>query len=355
MSSSGTRASNGLPRVLFAEYPLNRWNLGGKERRTRALAAELERLGARVGYYDAWSEPDRDFDILQIFGSEYYQAELVKRARSVGLAVATFSILVFRSSADRERTRRWRHLDRFCPVTTTFGLRRSVLADSDLVFFASEAERRDAQDVYGVTPRTSTVVRSTVSPEFADASPIAFERATGLRDFVLAVGRIEPRKNTLRLIEAARRCALPLVLIGPMDQSHPDFSADVRARVDAHPDLHWLPPYAPDDPLLASAYAAARVHVLPSFHETAGLVNMEALLTRTQVVTTPLDAVREYMRDYAFYANPEDVGELAAKIREAYDTPFDERARDHVLETLTHPSAARAMLDAYRGLLASRS
>ena len=48
MSSSGTRASNGLPRVLFAEYPLNRWNLGGKERRTRALAAALERDGWNV-------------------------------------------------------------------------------------------------------------------------------------------------------------------------------------------------------------------------------------------------------------------------------------------------------------------
>lgn len=353
--SSRETPSDRPPRVLFAEYPLNRWNLGGKERRTRALAAELESLGAHVGYYDAWKEPERDFDILQIFGSEYYQAELVKRARSSGLAVATFSILVFRSGADRDRTRRWRHLDRLCPVTTTFGLRRSVLTDSDLVFFASEAERRDAREVYGVTPSMSAVVRSTVSPAFADARAEPFERATGLRDFVLAVGRIEPRKNTLRLIEAARRCDLPLVLIGPLDQSQPEFAAEVRARVDAHPDLHWLPPYAPDDPLLASAYAAARVHVLPSFHETAGLVNMEALLTRTQVVTTPLAAVREYMRDYAFYADPEDVGQLAAKIREAFDTPFDERARAYVLEDLTHPSAARSMLRAYRRLLGSGS
>ena len=56
-----------------------------------------------------------------------------------------------------------------------------------------------------------------------------FCAAFGTFPFVLSVGRIEPRKNTLGLIRAARRLELPLVIVG---EAPPGLRA-VRGRVPA--------------------------------------------------------------------------------------------------------------------------
>ena len=51
------------------------------------------------------------------------------------------------------------------------------------------------------------------------------------------------------------------------------------------------------DPLLASAYAAARVFALPSWFETPGLAALEAGLAGCAVAITPFGSTREYFGD----------------------------------------------------------
>src|SRR4029450_722101 len=54
-----------------------------------------------------------------------------------------------------------------------------------------------------------------VHQRFADGDGSAFEKAFGIRDFVLCVGRFEyPRKNQLRLVEALTNTNIPLVFVG---------------------------------------------------------------------------------------------------------------------------------------------
>ena len=92
---------------------------------------------------------------------------------------------------------------------------------------------------------------------FLDPDPDAFREATGIKTpFVLQAGRIEPAKNQAMLCWALRETNLPIVLIGA--SKHWPAYADLCRKISG--DKLQINDHLPQ-PLLASAYAAAAVHV----------------------------------------------------------------------------------------------
>ena len=74
-----------------------------------------------------------------------------------------------------------------------------------------------------------------------------------------------------------------------------------------------------DDPLLASACAAARVFALPSWFETPGLAALEAALAGCAVVITPFGSPREYFGDLVEYARPDRPGEVSRALGRCWE------------------------------------
>ena len=144
---------------------------------------------------------------------------------------------------------------------------------------------------YGVDPKL-----------FLDASPDAFREHTGItKPFVLQAGRIEPAKNQAMLCWALKDTNMPIVLIGSC-KNWPTYgelcqqiSGERLCIIDHLP-----------QPLLASAYAAAAVHVLPSWMETCGLVSLEAALSGTPLVGSTFGHELEYLKGDAWWADPGD-------------------------------------------------
>ncbi|HJZ57249.1 MAG TPA: glycosyltransferase [Gemmataceae bacterium] len=177
-------------------------------------------------------------------------------------------------------------------------------------------------------------------------------RKYGARDFVLQAGRIEAPKNQLLLAVACKQAGLPLVLIGSCRQ--PQY-------------LDWVRKYGPDDLLvidhlpqeeLASAYAAARVHALPSWGETCGLVNLEAAACGTAVVAGTQGYELEYLSDLADYCDPADVNSICSAVQTAWDRHPHSAARreqlqQRVLEQFTWERSAEATFQAYCRVLKS--
>lgn len=87
-----------------------------------------------------------------------------------------------------------------------------------------------------------------------------------------------------------------------------------RCRAEGGDAVAWLASTDHEDPLLASAYAAARVLALPSWFETPGLAALEAVLAGTAVVITPFGSTREYFGDRVLYARPDRLGEIKSAI-----------------------------------------
>lgn len=148
---------------------------------------------------------------------------------------------------------------------------------------------------------------------FLDPDPQPFIKRYKVRDFVLQVGRIELSKNQLLLVYALRDAALPVVLIG----------GSLQGRY-----LDWCVKYGPRNlkiiphlpaAELASAYAAARVHALPSWIETCGLVTMEAALANCSVVASTAGYELEYFQDLAYYCDPADPSSIRAAVTKAME------------------------------------
>ena len=335
-------------RVLFFTYPSNRWTPGGKETELRDAYRELENLGVKVSMLDPWAWEDADhYEILHLFGSEYYQHELGTRAAARGIKIVVTAILGYADRRTQRLTKLWRYVDPILPVATTFGLRRDLLRSADAVICFSQTEAKEARDVYGVSPESIHVVPLSVPISFADGDPELFRAQTGLSDYVLCVGRIHPPKNQLRLIQATAPLDKTLVLIGDFDSSHSGYARAVREALNRHGHAVHVPGLPAEDPLLISAFAGARVHALVSHHERLGMVNLEAGLSGANLVTTRLPDTYEILGDLVWYASSRDIKDIGRQIERAYDAPPQTRLRELIMERYTTPTVARRLVDVY--------
>lgn len=193
-----------------------------------------------------------------------------------------------------------------------------------------------------------TIVPNCADPGvFAKADPTWFVGRYGLRDFVISVGHIEGRKNQLMLLYALRGTGLPVVVVGAPHRSDPPYFDLCRQ-------------YAPEgtlfisqlsQPELASAFAAARVHALPSWTEGASLAGIEAAMAGCNIVVGDRAGEWEYYGEEAFYCNPASISSIRAAVERAFravDPERKERIRKRVLAEFTFEKAAAKTLQAYK-------
>ena len=157
---------------------------------------------------------------------------------------------------------------------------------------------------YGVDPKL-----------FLDSDPAPFQEKTGIRHpFVLQAGRIEPAKNQAMLCWALRKTNLQVVLIGGRNHwpSYSELCQNILG--DRLTIIDHLPQH-----LLSSAYAAAKVHVLPSWMETCGLVTLEAALSGTPVVGSTFGHELEYLKGDAWYGDPGNPESIKKAVLEAWE------------------------------------
>jgi glycosyltransferase involved in cell wall biosynthesis len=129
----------------------------------------------------------------------------------------------------------------------------------------------------GLTGAQVTVIPNGVEKRFFESSSVAFKTRTGLENIVLCVGRIEPLKNQLNIAQAMNNTGITTVFIGDPASRGADgeeaYVCEFKSVVEQSENMHCLPGIEHTDPLLASAYATARVHVLASTAEAQGLVS----------------------------------------------------------------------------------
>jgi glycosyltransferase involved in cell wall biosynthesis len=278
--------------------------------------------------------------------------ELARRARARGTPVVLSPICWFEPGAlwnlERSLSRKlvglaaW-SLRRLVPVLP--GWRRELLELSDRILPNSRAEARQLTALFGADPQRIAVVPNGVLGGFRSASPALFHERFGDGDFVLFVGRIEPRKNPLGLIRAVRSLGLRLVVLG---DAPPECRAYLeRCRAEGGDWVAWLGSRAHEDPLLASAYAAARVFALPSWFETPGLAALEAALAGVPVVITPHGSTREYFGDRVLYARPDRLAEIAGAVSRGWSEGPDPRLAALVAAHYLWPHVAKRTAEVY--------
>ncbi len=186
------------------------------------------------------------------------------------------------------------------------------------VFADSQATRADLVRAYDVEPEKISVVYPgydrTLRP-VTDAPALArVRRRYGIPgDYVLFLGRIQPRKNLSRLIQAFKsvakaHSALTLVLAGPtgwlaepIRETVETLDLEERVRFTGYVD-------ATDK---AALFSGARLFAYPSLYEGFGFPVLEAQACHTPVLTSDSTSLPEVGGDAALYVCPLDTNAIA--------------------------------------------
>jgi glycosyltransferase involved in cell wall biosynthesis len=142
--------------------------------------------------------------------------------------------------------------------------------------------------------------------------------------YVLAVGRVEPRKNPIRLLEAFARFrdrtgdTVRLVIAGNSTWSDGE-ARDTIARLNLAPRVTLLGHVDYEE--LPSLYAGAEMFVFPSLWEGFGLPIIEAMRCGAPVITSSISCMPEVAGGAALLVDPYSVDEIAAAMVRMHNEP----------------------------------
>ncbi len=309
-------------RIAFVSQIPLALDAGGLEVQLQSTADALRAAGIDVELLDPW-KPRFDAEVLHCFGSDYQLAEIVSRAKAKGIPVVVSAVFAPRRGVAFYLG--WRYVDRLMPVKTSFGARRTILRLADAVIALTSVEARYLHRIFGADAGKLHVISNAVDDRFFRATPDAFTHAYGVRDYVLCVASVEPLKNQFRLVEAVGGTGWNLVLIGEARSTEQAYADRLAARIATREDVLWVRGLPHDGELLPAAFAAARVHVLPSMVEAQGLSTLEAAAAGANIVVSGLPAVREAFGEFAWYCDPSSVASIRAAVQEALGTPRGSR------------------------------
>jgi alpha-1,3-rhamnosyl/mannosyltransferase len=161
-----------------------------------------------------------------------------------------------------------------------------------------------------------------------------------LKDYILFVGNIEPRKNLVRLLDAyenlpaALQEKYGLVIVGGGGWLNEEFNVRLKQIQQTGKKVLKLKEYVKTKDLPA-LYSGATILVQPAIYEGFGMTTLEAMACETAVVASDTPAIREIVQDSAFYFDPFDTGSLSeAMIKGITD--------DQAIDTHVHDGKKRA-------------
>lgn len=327
---------------------------GGPEVQVRNTMNELAGLGVEAEYCTPWTDlRTQRLDLVHVFGANFSNYDMAVRLSEYGIpfVVSTIFFTLRSAAAIRTALQFEQFAGRFFKgIWTDYGFAARLCRLAGRLLPNTEHEAEKVTDGFGITRGRVTVVPNGVDERFSKADPTLFEEKYGIHDFVLNVGHIgSRRKNVLNLIRAVKHIDCPLVIVGQVQRN--EYGIQCLEEASENKKIMIIEGLSNDDPLLASAYAAARVFALPSHFETPGIAALEAGLAGARVVITPHGGTKEYFSEHADYADPFSVSDIATKIKRALERPTDTALREKILREYLWQHVARRTLDAYRVVL----
>ncbi|MBL7703103.1 MAG: glycosyltransferase family 4 protein [Ferruginibacter sp.] len=218
---------------------------------------------------------------------------------------------------------------------------REILKKSNAVLVQAEAEYDDLVKLYGVSPDHYTVHNGINTCLFQNKRKTEKEK-----NLVLCVARIEGIKNQYNLIRALNNTAYRLVLIGDAAPNQQDYYNECRKI--AAKNISFVS-HLPQQQL-AEHYAAASVHVLPSWFEVCGLSSLEAAVMGCRVVITGNGYAGAYFNDDAFYCDPAEPQSILEAVENAMAAGDNGQLQQKILQQFTWKKTAEDTLAVYKNI-----
>jgi glycosyltransferase involved in cell wall biosynthesis len=156
------------------------------------------------------------------------------------------------------------------------------------------------------------------------ANGFSFATAQGTaaaRNGILSVGRVEPRKNQVQLIEAIAGLGIPTTFVGALNHRHPSYVREFRKQLSKYPHLRHMDHTRQQD--LIELYDNVRLHVSGSWMEVVSQADLEAASRGCAVVATLNSYADSYFESGYHQLDPglitTDPARYATIVRAVYD------------------------------------
>ncbi len=169
--------------------------------------------------------------------------------------------------------------------------------------------------------------------------------------FILNVGTIEERKNLLNIVKAVTTTDIPLVVVGRKTKYYKKIRDFILKNKMEH-QVHFLEGVSMDE--LAVIYKLADIFVYPSFFEGFGIPVIEALFSKTAVITSNTSCLPEAGGNDSMYIDPENDLDLRSKIKFLWDSEAERKRRAdkgfEFVQKFNDEPIADQLMDFYRKL-----
>lgn len=182
-----------------------------------------------------------------------------------------------------------------------------IKKETDIIFADSDATRNDVIELLGIDRRKTITNYPGVEVQAEPVKPPTF---LPNKRFILSVGKLEPRKNLRRLIEAfidAEPKDVNLLIVG--EQGWGDVPKPATQTSDA---VHFLGYVS--DAELSYLYGHCFFFIYPSIWEGFGYPVIEAMKHGAAVATSKTSSLGEIAHNHAILFDPENVADISRAI-----------------------------------------
>ena len=343
-------------KILFSTYSKSFEFKGGGHIIMEKIKEYMQKKGVKVEIKKQNEAKFKEYDLAHNFDVMKESLPFLEKAKANKKKVAIHPFFTYSFDAafrekipfmQRIKMLAYNIVNRYDPFHTSYVRKEMRLAD--LLFPNSEMEAKIITKDFGISRKKVCIVPDGVDERFFFANEKEFRKKFGIKEeFVLFVGRIEPRKNIVRLIKALDGTGIPLVIIGPADPEKEYFN---ECKKIAGTKVRFLGEIPHNSSLLASAYSAAKVFALPSWDETPGMTALEAGAAGCSVVITERGCTKEYFKDFVEYVNPESTQEVREKILKQFKAKKTKALSGFIKKNYSWERVAEEVLQAYKRVL----
>lgn len=194
---------------------------------------------------------------------------------------------------------------------------KKATQNADLIIAISEQTKADIIDFLGIKAEKISVIYQGCQAVFKATYTVEKKEAVRQKfnlpqNFILNVGTIEERKNALLIVKAIKNLDIPLVLVG----KETAYTKKIHDYIKEHQlenRVIFLKKLSSEE--LAIVYQLATIFVYPSLFEGFGIPIIEALYSKTPVITTNSGVFPEAGGPDTVYIDPQNADELEEAIK----------------------------------------
>jgi glycosyltransferase involved in cell wall biosynthesis len=325
--------SRDLIRILSTYYPDNTYFLYNPKPSYKNLFSSLsekvvEKLPSTAFYkkfYNIWRQKTIVCDIvkdkIELFHGLSGEIPFGIKNKKIKTVVTIHDLIFFRFPNFYSFFDRHIHAFKF----------KHAAKKADIIIAISEQTKKDIVQFLHIEPSKIKVIyqgcHAAFKKQYSDNhKQIVREKYKLPTTYILNVGTIEERKNILSVVEAIKNTATNLVIVGGKT-NYTKKVTDYITENNMAQRVHFLKGLSPEE--LAIVYQEAEIFVYPSLFEGFGIPIIEALYSRTPVITNINGCFSEAGGPSSVYVNPTNPKEIAFQINRLLN---DLNFRNNIIE-----------------------